>query len=107
MSGTYYAGDVGAELLLGPLATGDVDGTTIDSARVVAVPPQNGAPIELAVTIASQSTGAITLRHVTDGDVAASGTWRLRAWYYDGATLIASSLEFDWPVAARRVPLPT
>lgn len=107
MSGTYYAGDVGAELLLGPLATGDVDGTTIDSARVVAVPPRSGTPVELTVTIASQSASAITLRHVTDGALDVSGTWRLRAWYYDGATIVASSLEIDLAVASRRVPPPT
>lgn len=104
---TYYAGDEDVEVILGPLATGDVDGTTIDSARVMAVPPRGGAAIELAVTIATQSTTAITLRHLTTGSLTPSGRWTLRAYYYDGAALVLSSTEAALTVTTRTVPTPS
>lgn len=104
---TYYAGDVDVEITLGPLSTGDVDGTTIDSARVIIVRPSGGASIELAVAIAAQDVESVTLQHITDGAIATAGRWLLRAYYYDGATLVATSKEAALDVAARIVPLPT
>lgn len=107
MSGTYYAGDVGVAITLGPMATGSVDGTTIDSARIMAVSPGGGAAIELDVSITAQSTTSVTLTHVTTGSMARAGDWLLRAYYYDGASLVLSSRETTLTVTTRRVAPPT
>jgi hypothetical protein len=106
MSGTYYAGDVGVEILIGPIGMGAIDGSTITSARIMATSPR-GHTVELAATIASQAVGSITLRHLTDGSIGTPDTWRLRAWCYVGASAVLSTLEILLPVSPRRVAPPT
>ena len=102
---TYYAGDEDIEILIGPIATGAIDGSTITSARIMAVSPR-GLTVELAATIASQSVGSITLRHLTTGSISGSGDWRLRAWCYVASSAVLSTLEITLPVSPRRVAPP-
>lgn len=106
MTATYYAGDVGVEILIGPVDTGPVDGSEITSARVVATSPQN-ATVELAATIAAQAVDSITVRHMTDGSINVPDTWTLRVWLYVGASVVLSTLELSLPVTRRRVAPPT
>ena len=105
---TYYAGDAGVVLLLGPLSTGDVDGTDVTSVKLRAAGPRGSAidTIELTATIASQSATGVTLRHETDGAMEAVGDWALRAFCYVDDELVASSTESPFTVSARRVSPP-
>lgn len=103
---TYYAGDENVEILIGPIATGSIDGSTITSARILAVSPR-GLAVELAATIAEQAVGSITLRHMTIGSISGPGDWTLRAWCYVGASPVLSTLELTLPVSPRRVAPPT
>lgn len=104
----YYAGDEGVEILLGPLATGTVDGTTVASARVKGLHPRSGVSIELDVSIHAQSVSSITLMHLTDGALNEPGEWFIRAFYYAaGGAQLLSSLETSLRVDPRRITPPT
>lgn len=101
----YYAGDVGIELDF-PMLTGDVDGSSITSARLLALPPSGGRRIELAASIDDATTESITILHVTDGGLNRPGSWVLRAFFYSGSALVLSSLETTIEVTPRRVGPP-
>lgn len=103
---TLYAGDVGAEVLFPMTSTGSVDATTITSVEIVAVGP-GGSTIELPATISAATTSSITARHVTTGTLSQAGSWRVRLFYYAGASRVMTSLETTINVSARRVPEPT
>lgn len=103
--GPYYAGDVGVPITFGPLETGEVDGEDLTSARVVAV--LRDMVVELPVSFAAQAVDSVTLRHVTTGSLATHGVWRVRAFYYQGATLVLASSIAELPVFASVVPQPS
>lgn len=102
---TIYAGDLGVEIAF-PYGTGDIDASSITSARLFALPPDGGEQIELAVTVEDVETDSLTLVHVTDGALEASGSWVVRAFFYVGGDLVMSSLEAVMVVSARRVSPP-
>ncbi len=89
--------------------TGIIDGTTIDSVRLVV--SGGGAARELEVNITASTTSTVTIRHTTTADsFPKPGRYLWQVTFYDAdGEYLARSQEtaFSQLVGSNRVPNPT
>ena len=101
------AGDVGVRIELGPLATGDLDATTVDGLELLVRDPA-GVTSDWGGVLFSVSTAACSIRHVTNGVLnALPGRYAGRVFLKVGGSIVLATKEFNFEAKAARVAFPT
>jgi hypothetical protein len=106
---TLYAGDRSPKAVRFTLATGAVDGTTVDSVTLKVRSP-SGAESTIAPAFTATATSvAMTWTLEVDGSsLPVAGTYWVRAWLYDvGDALLLDSDEQSFQVQPARHTWPT
>lgn len=107
---SYYVGDEGPLAVPFSVATGDVDGTEVDSVRVFVYRPSGVTPREIEWSPGGLTKTESTVEFVaalqSDGSsLPAAGEYYCRVWLYDvsDVLLFATDEQLLFTVKARRI----